>query len=46
MMDPSVTAILAKHKEYFQEQENGRIVCTLNNHSLPASRQALEAFVK
>lgn len=45
-MDPSVTTLLKKHSDYFQEQDNGRIVCTLNNHSLPASRQALETFVK
>lgn len=46
MMDPSVAALLKKHSKYFQEQDNGRIVCTLNGHSLPASRQALETFVK
>lgn len=44
-MDPSVSALLEKHRKYFQEQENGRIVCTLNKHSLPASRQALETFI-
>ncbi|DBA89088.1 hypothetical protein WJX77_002600 [Trebouxia sp. C0004] len=45
MMDPSVVTLLEKHRKYFKEQENGRIVCTLNNHSLPASRQALETFI-
>ena len=46
MMDPHVVALLSKHKSYLQEEGSGRIVCTLNNHSLPASRQALETFIK
>ncbi|KAL3141692.1 hypothetical protein ABBQ32_004379 [Trebouxia sp. C0010 RCD-2024] len=46
MMDPSVTELLGKHKGYFEAQDNGRLVCTLNKHSLPPSRQALETFVK
>ena len=46
MMDPSVTELLHKHKDYFEVQDNGRLVCMLNKHSLPPSRQALETFVK
>ena len=46
MMDPSVTELLHKHKDYFEVRDNGRLVCMLNEHSLPPSRQALETFVK
>lgn len=46
MMDPAVTDLLDQHKEYFEVQGNGRLVCILNQHSLPASRQALDTFVK
>ena len=46
MMDPGVTELLVKHKGYFEVEANGRLVCTLNQHSLPPSRQALETFVK
>lgn len=45
MMDPAVTELLDQHKEYFEVQGNGRLVCILNQHSLPASRQALDTFV-
>lgn len=45
-MDPGVTELLQNHKGYFEVQDNGRLVCTLNKHSLPASHQALETFVK
>ena len=46
MMDPGVIELLHKHKGFFDVQDSGRLVCTLNKHSLPPSRQALEAFVK
>lgn len=46
MMDPGVTELLQKHKGFFEVQDNGRLVCTLNEHSLPPSRHALETFVK
>ena len=46
MMDPAVTELLDKHKQYFEVQGNGRLVCLLNNHSLPPGRQALETFIK
>ncbi len=45
-MDPGVTELLVKHQGYFEVQANGRLVCTLNKHSLPPSRQALETFVR
>ena len=44
-MDPNVADLLRKHAKYL-ELQGSRVVCSLNDHSLPATVQAIETFVK
>lgn len=44
-MDPKVAVLLRSHADYL-EQRGNRVVCSLNDHSLPATVQAIETFVK
>lgn len=44
-MDSQVADLLRAHAKYLQLQ-GSRVVCSLNDHSLPATVQAIETFVK
>lgn len=44
-MDPQVADLLRTHAAYLQLRD-GRVVCSLNDHSLPPTAQAIETFVK
>lgn len=45
MMDPKVVNLLRTHAD-FLELKGSRVVCSLNDHSLPATVQAIQTFVK
>jgi len=45
-MDAQLLDLLGQHADHFVVQENGKIQCVINGHTLPPRYDAVAAFIK
>lgn len=45
-LDPQLQQLLEQHKAYFSVQDNGKILCTINGHTLPPRHEEVSKFIQ
>lgn len=45
-MDPELKSLIDEFKSFLAVQEDGRVKCTLNGHTMPARKDVVQSFVK
>ncbi len=45
-MDPQLQGLLDQHKQHLVIEENGKIKCLLNGHTMPPKLEVIQAFVR
>jgi hypothetical protein len=45
-LEPELQQLLEQHKAHFSVQENGKILCTINGHTLPPRHAEVSKFIQ
>lgn len=45
-LDPQLQQLLEQHKAHFSVQDNGKILCTINGHTLPPRHEEVSKFIQ
>lgn len=45
-LDPQLQELLDKYKAHFSLQENGKILCNINGHTLPPRYAEVSKFIQ